>query len=98
MNIDIKTGVIGPKHDPYGTATIRIATDGRCAKLYTDGLGLNRFELTESGFPTRLEEWRDGPQAATLRLKADIRCKKFVGISFSAAEELFYGEEHCEAR
>lgn len=93
MNIDVKHGTIGPRHDPYGTTEICIAEGVRRATLYTDGLGANRFELFEDGFPVRSEEWHDGPQAATLRLKADIRCKQFVGISFSTAEELFYGEE-----
>jgi len=95
VNIDIKTGTIGPAHGPYDTTTITIANGDRRAKLYTDGLGANRFELIEGGFLVRSEEWHDGPQAATLRLKADIRCRQFVGISFSTAEELFYGEEHA---
>lgn len=93
MNIDIKTGTIGPRHDPYGTTEVRIANGIRRATFYSDGLGQYRFNLFEDGFPVRSEEWVDGPQAATLRLKADIRCKQFVGVSFSTAEELFYGEE-----
>jgi hypothetical protein len=95
MNIDIQTGTIGPAHDPYGTTTIRIADGDRRAKLYTDGLGFSRFKLLKGDSTVWSGEWHDGPQAATLRLKADMLCEWFVGISFSAAEELFYGEEHA---
>ena len=93
MNISIRTGTIGPAHDPYGTEEIRITDGDRTAKMYTDGLGANRFELLEGKFPMRSESWFDGDrQAATWRLRADLLAKRFVGISFSAAEELYYGE------
>lgn len=40
MKIDIRTGTIGPAHDPYGTETVIVTTaSGREIRHYHDGLG-----------------------------------------------------------
>ena len=40
MKIDIRTGTIGPAHDPYGTEQVIVTTDGgRKISHYHDGLG-----------------------------------------------------------
>lgn len=91
MNIDIQRAA-------DGATTIRIANGIARAILSTDIHGASRFELLEDGFPVRVEEWPGGLQAATRRLMADIRCKSFAGISFSTAEEMFYGDVLAAAR
>lgn len=93
LKVKISTGSIGPAHDPYGFTRVTLRTGTRCATLYTDGLGRNRATFTDDDQVLREEEWFDGPQAATQRLKVDLRCKRFVGVSFSTAEDEHYRTE-----
>ena len=91
----IRTGTVGPRNspDPYGYEEITIRSDDKVATLYTDGLGENRFTLTDrDGMVLRREEWFDSnTQAATIRLRVDLLCKRHVGVSFSTVQAEEYG-------
>jgi hypothetical protein len=89
MNINVST-------HPDGSYTLTVAEGTREAQLTFDGRTRHTCTFTEDGQPVRVEEWAEGPQAATHRLNADLRCARFVGASFSTAEMMFADAELLE--
>jgi hypothetical protein len=94
MKVTIRSGTLGRNHpDPYGFTVVTITDGVKVAELYTDGLGANRAKFYHDGALMREESWVDGPNAATIRLRADMRAQRFIGMSFSTAEDQAYNTE-----
>lgn len=86
MKITVKTGTIGPKHDPYGTTLITVATAARIVSHYSDGLGSLIVTVDGREEITSLT----GDDSAVQDYAAQV-FEKFAGISVAAALEQYYG-------
>lgn len=93
LRATLTTSVIGPAHDPYNAETITIKLPhGTEACYYVDGLGSQRFSLTQNNELLREESFHGPmcdflPSSQLWRLKANLLCKRLTGITFDQAEE-----------
>lgn len=84
--IVVRTGTIGPDHDPYGTerVIVRNKATGVRGEWYSDGLGRNSSKVLDAtGVVARHEEWMDGHGGAgKASTEANARRKftELVGI------------------
>jgi hypothetical protein len=97
--ITLRTGTIGPAHDPYGTTRVTVnAPNGDHATLYTNGLGMCRAEFrsgTDGGRSARAIEWfdagHDDRRARQCELKANLIARRSIGLRFDEAERVYHG-------
>jgi len=90
VKIDIKTGTIGPHHDPYGTELVVVRRGTKEASWYSDGLGQERLWLVEGQEIVRKLEWIDvtySKDSANKEALAKILFRRWVGISCADAKE-----------
>lgn len=98
--IDVRTGQIGPDHDPYGTEEIMVYNrkTNQTATLYRNGLGTNELNLYDPyGNVIRHEKWIDGhwqsnpKRDKALELKSQILFRRHVGLTPDEAMSEFHG-------
>jgi len=87
--IDVKTGAIGPKHDPYGCEAVIVnAENGNSAEYYTDGLGTVKVTCySPDGFA--VVEQREVDPETSVRAAMLVIFERHVGISPGSARDEF---------
>jgi hypothetical protein len=84
MKITVKTGVTGPKHDPYGTTTVIVATANHRVTHYSCGLGQIVVDVDGVEVISSLS----GDDDAVADYAAQV-FEKHAGISLQAAIEKY---------
>lgn len=83
VKIIVKTGTIGPRHDPYGCETVTVVRGTKEAEWYSDGLGTEWMRLFEGGDCMRdikWAHWDRKPEQNKMSL-CKILFRRWVGIS-----------------
>lgn len=92
--ITVRTGQIGPVHDPYSTETVTVKANGRKAEFYSDGLGRRHLwlgDLNVHEVCVREDEWFDkgGNREKCQLTKANILFRRHVGLTVDEAVHEF---------
>jgi len=107
VKIKVKTGSIGPDHDPYATCQMTVSQLEKAAVWYEDGLGLEYVELYQwdeeklEEVLVRRIEWNNGRSSNEHRNKgalAAILFRRHIGISIPDAYDQWEHEQRMRDR
>ena len=79
-SVSVRTGQIGPAHDPYETETITVVHGSKVASMYRDGLGMVSLLLTDSDAMYTRKEKSVNP-SRQIQTKFKILFRRHVGIA-----------------